>query len=492
MTTLLLFYTLLSSLYKVNSNNCIYLALFLCSIIELVQKYRHALIKLLPYKLLKKFKEHNIYNPNQNKFNKESVILLSKNHKFDRDMMRQANSSLVLRMLKEKGALSKTELSKITKLTLPSITSIISELESYNLINTLGQTPIKRGRFPVMYQLNYDAFYIIGVTIHSESIKTVIINLNGQVKNNLTMPLPTNIDSHHVLEEVGLLVEKIIKKSNIEKNEILGVGVGMHGIVDPFNGIAIYPPHLGWRNIPISEVLEKKLNLPVLVDNDCNALALAERWFGKGVNLNSFIVMNVDYGIGAGIMISGNLFHGADYGGGQIGHITVNEDGPECSCGNIGCLETLASESAILKNVRKKIQQGLESILVEITNNQPDSITLEHIYKAATMGDELAKQALKDAGHYLGIGISTLVNLFNPQQIIMTGNVLTGKEFIIQSLEDTVSKKSLNTNTWNLEITTSTLGRFSGAIGASTLWVDALFNGKIKMDELLQNRDYEH
>ncbi|MEX3622132.1 ROK family protein [Viridibacillus arvi] len=420
------------------------------------------------------------------------MILLSNNQKFDRDMMRQTNSSLVLRMLKEKEVLSKTELSKITKLTVPSITSILSELESYDLINTLGQTPIKRGRFPVMYQLNFNAFYIIGITIHSESIKIVIINLNGQVKNSLTKPFGNNIDSDHVLEEVRLLVEDIIKKSKIKKNKIIGVGVGMHGIVDPFNGIAIYPPHLGWRDVPISEILEKKLNLPVLVDSDCNVLALAERWFGKGVDQNSFIVMNVDYGIGTGIMISGNLFHGADYGGGQIGHITVIGDGLKCSCGNYGCLETVASESAILNGVRKKINQGFDSILLELTNNHPDSITLEHIFRAATIGDDLSKQALKEAGHYLGIGISTLVNLFNPQQIILTGEVSIGNEFIIQPLEDAVNQKSLYTNTRNLEITTSNLGSFSGAIGASTLWIDALFNGKLKMDELLQKRDMKN
>lgn len=416
---------------------------------------------------------------------------MSRNQKFDRDMMRQANSSLVLRMLKENELLSKTELSKITKLTLPSITSILAELESYNLINTLGQTPIKRGRFPIMYQLNFNAFYIIGITIHSDSINIVIINLNGQVINNLTEPLPHNIDSDHVLEVVGLLVEDVIKKSTIEKHKILGVGVGMHGIVDPVNGIAIYPPHLGWRDIPISEILEKKLNLPVLVESDCNVLALAERWFGKGRNLNSFIVMNVDYGIGTGIMISGKLFHGADYGGGQIGHISVIEDGPKCSCGNYGCLETLASKSAILNEVRKKLNQGFDSQLVELSNNQSDSITLEHIFRAATNGDELSKQALKEAGHFLGIGISTLVNLFNPQKIIITGEVFIGNEFIIQSLEDAVNQRSLYTNTRNLEITTSNLGGFSGAIGASTLWIDALFNGKIQMDELLQNGNLE-
>lgn len=404
--------------------------------------------------------------------------------------MRQGNLALVLRLLKENGPLSKTNLSNITKLTLPSITDILLELEEYDLVSTLGQTPTKRGRFPVMYQLNYNALYIVGVTIRSESIKSILINLSGEIKSTFTIPLPENREQDHVLQEVSTLILNTIESSNINSNKILGVGIGMHGVVDPVNGVAIFPPHLGWENVAIKKILEKRLSLPVFIDNDCNTLTLAERWFGESIHSDSFIVLNVDYGIGAGIMIEGELFHGVNYGGGQIGHITVNENGPKCSCGNYGCLETLANEAAVLKMVTKKIKQGYNSQVTKLVNNDLDSITLEHIYEAADNDDGLAKQVFEEVGRYLGIGIASLINLFNPQQLIITGNVLKGEEHILNPLKDTVLKTALNTNTKNLLIKPSNLGTYSDAIGAATLWVDALFNGRLKINELVSPKKH--
>ncbi|MEI3612758.1 ROK family transcriptional regulator [Pseudogracilibacillus sp. SO30301A] len=403
-----------------------------------------------------------------------------RNKKMDKEKMRQSNLFLILRILKERGSLSKTDLSKITKLSLPSVTSIINELEEYNLISLLGQAPIKRGRFPIKYKLNSNALYIIGVTIQSESIKCVIINLNGDIQHYLSIPLPTNHEPAYVLDKVSNLVQKVIAESGINQSKILGIGVGMHGIVDPINGVAIYPPHLGWEHIPLSEILEDKLNLPVLVDNDCNVLTLAERWFGKCINSDSFIVMNVDYGVGSGIMVSGNLFHGTNYGGGQIGHLTVSENGPKCSCGNFGCLETLVNENALLNGINKKLKQGFNSVLVSLMDN---GISLKDIYVAATKEDQLSIQTLEEAGRYLGVGVSSLVNLFNPQQIILTGSVLVGEEFITIPLKDTVNKTALKTNTKNLKIETSDLGDKADVIGAATLWVDSLFNGHLQIDD---------
>lgn len=410
---------------------------------------------------------------------------MERNKKMDKEKMRQSNLFLILRILKENGSLSKTDLSRITKLSLPSVTSIITELEEYNLISLLGQTPIKRGRFPIKYELNSNALYIIGVTIQSESIKCVIINLEGEIQHYLAIPLPTNHDPTYVLEEVSSLVKKVVTKSKINKEKLLGVGVGMHGIVDPVNGIAVFPPHLNWDNIPLGQVLEEKLSLPVLVDNDCNVLTLAERWFGKCLHSDSFIVMNVDYGVGSGIMISEKLFYGTNYGGGQIGHLTVSENGPKCSCGNFGCLETLVNESALINSINKKLKQGFNSTLVNLMDDPAYSITLNDIYVAASKGDQLSIQTLEEAGRYLGTGVSSLVNLFNPQQIVLTGSVMIGKEFITNPLKDTVIKTALKTNTKNLHIETSELGDKADVIGAATLWVDSLFNGYLYLNDLL-------
>ncbi len=177
-------------------------------------------------------------------------------------------------------------------------------------------------------------------------------------------------------------------------------------------------------------MLEEKLNIPVIIDNDCNTLALAEYWFGDGENLNSFITLNVDYGIGAGIMINGQLFHGSNFGAGQIGHTIVQDNGSLCSCGNYGCLETISSELSIIEKVKIKIKKGFPSLITEIAKS-PDHITLNHLYEAAKQNDQLALSILETASRYLGIGISTLVNVFNPEKVILTGGILRGQDAVM-------------------------------------------------------------
>jgi glucokinase-like ROK family protein len=396
--------------------------------------------------------------------------------------MRIYNQKLILKLIKDFGPVSKADLSGYTQLTIPSVTDILSELEFFGIVQNIGHTSIKRGRFPALYQLNGKAMNFIGITIGSTSIKAAIINLDSQILDWNSVPLPLNPTPENVLNEVEELVNNFRKTDS----QIYGIGLGMHGIVDFNKGISIYPPHLNWDYFPIGEKLEKLLNLPVLVDNDCNTLSLAERWFGEGKDSSSFITVNIDYGVGAGVMIQDQLFHGVNFGGGQIGHTIVSDDGPKCSCGNYGCLEAFASEPSIVSDIVKKIKKGFPTKISEITQNL-DFISIEHIYEAVEMGDELAIQTLKTAGRYIGIGISTLVNLFNPQKVIITGGILRAKDIVFQPLTDSVYQHSLKTNTNNLLLVPSKLGNYSDVIGASTLWVNEVFNGEKSIEYLFNH-----
>ncbi|MFP5114695.1 ROK family protein [Bacillaceae bacterium C204] len=406
--------------------------------------------------------------------------------KLTRDAMRIYNQKLILKLTQDFGPISKAELSKITQLTIPSVTDILSELEFFGIVQNIGHTSIKRGRFPALYQLNSKAMNFIGITIGSTSIKAAIINLESEIMDFQTVPLPANPIPENVLNEVVYLVNKLRKTDCT----IYGIGLGMHGIVDFIKGISIYPPHLNWDCFPIGEKLSQKVNLPVLVDNDCNTLLLAERWFGEGKDTNAFITINVDYGIGAGVMIQDHLFHGVNFGGGQIGHTIVTEDGPKCSCGNYGCLEAVASEPALLTSILKKIKKGFPTKLTEITNN-PDTLTIEHIYEAVELGDELAIHELQTAGRYIGIGISTMVNLFNPQKVILTGGILNAKDIVLQPLKDAVYKHSLKTNTEKLSLVPSKLGKHAEVIGAATLCINEVFNGEQSIENLFKHSNKE-
>ncbi|MFZ4453169.1 ROK family transcriptional regulator [Salibacterium aidingense] len=402
--------------------------------------------------------------------------------KISKDMMKQMNQKLVLRILKEKGSASKSELSKITGLTLPAITDIMTELELYQVIENLGESRIKRGRFPTLFQLKKEVFHVIGVSIRSESIRVGLYNILGETMAYTETALPENTDPETMMERVNEVIQVVIQKYEVGSLNILGIGLGMHGIVNPMEGISVYPPHLQWENVPIRQLLENKTKLPVLVDNDCNSLTLAEYWFGKGENLNSFITINVDYGVGAGIMIDSQLFHGRNYGAGQIGHTIIQDNGPLCSCGNYGCLETLSSELSIAGQARSKIKQGFPSLLKE-RYTDVNHVTITDIYDAAHNNDKLASNILEEASRYLGIGLSTLANVFNPEKIIITGGILRGKQSVMDPLIESFYTHALKTNVEDFEITTSGLGAKADVLGAATLWVEHVFKGDFPLSK---------
>ncbi|WP_040204316.1 ROK family transcriptional regulator [Neobacillus jeddahensis] len=404
--------------------------------------------------------------------------------KISKDLMKLYNQKLLLRIIKEKGPISRSDLSKITGLTLPAISEITKELESLYLINNIGETRITRGRFPSMYQLNGDAFKVIGVTIRSHSIRVGLINLVGDILYYEEQYQSSNTKPEVMADAVSSIVDRVLHETKTQRHEVRGIGLGMHGIVDAVNGISIYPPHLKWENVAIRDLLEERIHFPVLVDNDCNTLALAEYWYGGGRSLNSFITLNVDYGIGAGIIVDGNIFHGRDFGAGQIGHTVVSDNGPLCSCGKYGCLEAMSSENSIVENIQRKVKQGYHSSITHIESD-PDKINIHHIYKAAATGDELTLNTLNHAAHYLGIGISMLVNLFNPEKVIVTGGVIRSKDIVLDTLNETFNMHALKTNVKHFELVTSKLGQKADVLGAGTLWINEIFKGDTTLTDLL-------
>ncbi|QGH36793.1 ROK family protein [Gracilibacillus salitolerans] len=406
--------------------------------------------------------------------------------RISKDMMKQYNQKLVLRILMKEGAVSKSTLSKITGLTLPAITDIVDSLEQYRLIKNIGESKTNRGRFPTLYKIEENVLKVIGIGITSKQLNVSFYNLNGGELAYYSEGLPKNTSPDNIISKITLVINDLLTKHGFQKSEILGVGVGMHGIVDFKRGVAIYPPHLDWENVPIKEKLEEQTGLPVLVDNDCNALTLAESWFGKAQEENSFIVVNVDYGIGAGIMIDRKIFHGIDFGAGQIGHTIVNDDGPLCSCGNYGCLEALASENSIVEQVKKKIKKGFPSIIND-EKKILDKMTITDVYDAVAKDDTLVINVVEEAARYVGIAVSTLVNIINPEKIILTGSLVQQvPDPIFNCLVDSFSKNALKTNTKKLEVVKSDLQDNAIPLGAASQWINELLLGTLPLNREIE------
>jgi len=396
--------------------------------------------------------------------------------------MRHLNRHLVLRMVREHGPVTRADLSRLTGLTAPAVGDIAEELLEDGLIERAALGGPRRGRQPVPIQIRPGGRLVVGLAIGSEWMRAGLVDLAGRALTVVSRRLPLNPDD--ALALAARLVHDLLAmplggrgRPPAGRSRLLGVGVAMHGVVDPAEGISILPPQLAWRSVPIRRPLEALVGLPVKVDNDCNAVALAERWYGAGRGVESFVSLRAGYGIGAGVVVGDRLFRGAHHGAGQIGHVTVSEDGPRCSCGNYGCLEAMASEPAVLRSAIRALKRGQVSRLLDLAVGDPDGVTAAHLYQAASEGDALAFDVLEGAGRHLGLGVATLVNLFDPGRIIVEGPL--GGETVLAALRDVVKRRSLATNLTGVDVVPSPLGDAADIIGAATLWIADLFNGDL-------------
>ncbi|KLU62442.1 N-acetylglucosamine repressor [Peptococcaceae bacterium CEB3] len=386
--------------------------------------------------------------------------------------MKLQNKSNILNTIRLQGPVSRAEIAGLTGLTPPTVTNIVAELLEADLVieSELGEST--GGRKPIMLRLNADGFYVLGVYAGISKVKAVSAGLDGSIRQRAVRSLPKEPSREHFLNLVKEVLYEVMEGSN---EKYLGIGVGMHGLVDTERGLSIFAPNLKLRNIPLKAELEAEFNLTVEVENDVRALALGESWFGQGQGLANFICINVATGLGAGIVLDHKLYEGSSFTAGEIGHTTIDINGPQCTCGNHGCLEALAAGPAIAERARGRILQGDSSLLKAWTDGRLEEITAKMVHDAAKEGDALSIGVLADTGRYLGIGIANLLNTLNPSRIILTGGVAQAGDFVLGSLKETVAKRALETPARAVSIVTSEMGEDADAVGALTLVLRRIF-----------------
>lgn len=391
-------------------------------------------------------------------------------------LMKSLNRSLVLNTIRQFSPISRAEIAKLTKLTPPTVSSLVKELlEAGIVIETeLGES--KGGRKPTMLVINSSGFYIIGLDVGPSTIKAVITDLNASILSYIEAAVPLGIEKTELLILISDTIKTLLKSDSIDHDKILGIGVGMHGIVDVEQGISLFAPILQLRDIPIKDYLEKEFKMLVKVENDVRAMALGESWFGAGRGTNSVVSINIGRGIGAGMIYGGKLFHGIHSIAGEIGHMTIDIGGPKCSCGNYGCLQALASGPCITEKAVKEISMGKDSLIKELVHGDLLNISGEIVFEAAKKNDSLAKEILNQTGIYLGIGITNLIHTINPDRIIIGGGVAKAGHFILDSLKETIHQRALTDQAKKTDILLSELGDQATLIGASTLVLTEIFS----------------
>ena len=387
----------------------------------------------------------------------------------------------ILRLIHSGANNSRLELARHVGLSPASITAIVQRLMVKELVVESEPTRSHLGRRPVPLEIRKDIAYLIGVDLGSFHLRVVVADMNGNILHSSQTRTEMQEGRERVLQKTFGFVRKSIHDSAISSDAVKGIGIAHSGVIDSDAGLVLSYPRPGhmaeWKNVPLRQIFQDEFKLPCILEDGVRTATTAEKCFGLGRDLNNFLYIDVGMGIGAGIFLDGKLYRGAGGSAGEFGHITVDENGPLCSCGNNGCLETVASCAAIIQGVQTAIEQGIDSKIRDLAAGDLDRISIELIAQAAAQNDSLAFRALQKAASYIAIGLADLVNLLNPRVMIFGGALFrAAPQLLSEPLRRIIKQRSLEKSANELQLQVSPLGGDAGALGASRLIAERILD----------------
>ena len=336
------------------------------------------------------------------------------------------------------------------------------------------QRPVGRPRTGLA--LVPDARYVVGVHIGVGLYRIAVMNLRAEIVCSKIVDFAINTPSENVLQAISEDIHELVKNCSVDRRLILGVGVGASGLVDYLEGVNILAPNLDWHHVRIRDTLEGHLGLPVVVENNVRAMALGEAYFGCGREAESVAFVYGRTGVGAGFVINHQLFRGSNTGAGEIGHmIMVPENGELCRCGNRGCLETQVSEAVLIRRAHEIAEAEPDGIMAHLLANPGERSPVECVFQAARQGDTLVLELLNEIGHFLGVALANMVNIFNPELIILGGLFAQAEDLILPVARETLNRLAFAGLGEKARLVTSSFGWRAGVTGAAALALLAFF-----------------
>jgi len=391
-------------------------------------------------------------------------------------ILKRRNQFLILSIITEQGPISRIAIAKKTGLTKSAISKVVEDLIRIGLVKEVGIDDTSVGRKPITLKLTTDNYFVIAVGIRRTEISAGIADLRGNIIARKKACLEERASQNTILKKLIGLIYRVVKDSGVRKEKVVIMGIGSPGPLYAHSGIILSPPNFpGWHNIPLRKLIEEEFKIPVFIDSDANTCALGEKWFGSGKGINNFIYLLYDEGVGAGIVINGEIYRGADGIAGEVGHTSISLRGKSCECGNYGCLENFVSHSVITLKAKRLISSGRKTIITKMVKGKLKDIKVKIIVEAAQKKDELALELLEEAARYLGIGITNLVNLFNTKTIIIGGQFAQAGEILLDPIRKIVKKRAYPAVARNLSITTDHLRKKVYVAGATALALSFVF-----------------
>jgi predicted NBD/HSP70 family sugar kinase len=396
--------------------------------------------------------------------------------KMDKIQIAQINKYNVLRCLIREGPINRAAIAKLTDLSIPTVMSIIDDLFEKSVIRSIGKGESSGGKPPEMLEIVSDRFYYIGVDIGRTTIRVAADNFMSRQIACLHEPTRKPFPEKQFIEHLGKLVLQIYNQLGTAKDRILGVGIAMPGLIENGSGNVLFSPDFGWNNIPLRSWLQDILPFPVIVENANRALALNESYLSdEGDHSHTTFSVNLGYGIGAGLVMGEDLYTGASGTSGEIGHITVDKDGPVCMCGNRGCLEAVASGEAIAREAKKLMKAGTSPKIAELCRGDPGKIDAKLVFRAADLGDEAALGIIDRAAEYISIGLSMAINVLDPDRVVLCGGLMKNGPLFFDKIKAGLRKHQMKQAGQQMTLSMGTKGEYSTANGAckvlaNTLW----------------------
>lgn len=372
--------------------------------------------------------------------------------KATRQQIKEHNKRLVLKTIYHQADISRADIARSTRLTRTTVSDIVGELMGEGLLQESGMGVSLGGKPPILLNLVDGARQLVSIDLSDDEFRGALVNLRGEILERAQVNADCQ-DDQSSLECVYRLLDQLVGKASAP---LLGIGIGSPGLIDSRNGIVRKAVNLGWKDLPLQALLADRYDLPIYIANDSHIAALAEHTFGRRRNQPNLVVIKAGPGIGSGIVLGGQIFYGDGFSSGEIGHLSVVEDGMQCRCGNVGCLETVASTRAIINRVKENV-------------GQQEGSSLRSILSAYENGNRAVEEIILDAAHYLGISLANLIGILNVQNIIISGYLVEFGDRVLSVIRECVEQRVLSTLAKETTIEFSELGSDNVILGASAL-----------------------
>ncbi len=377
--------------------------------------------------------------------------------KATREQTRAQNRQLVLKMIYDQGEISRAQIARLTRLARPTVSDVVTELMEQALVVELGYAPSTGGKRPMMVSVDPDARHMIAVDLSRSDFRGVVMDLRGEVKVRERRPWRRG-GQHTALDLVYDLLDALVATTD---RPLLGIALGAPGLIDAVDGVVVQAVNMDWTDLPIRRLLEERYGVPVYVANDCQVAALGEYTLGDADQLCDLVVISGGWGIGCGMVLDGRLHHGNPIGAGEIGHVRVEENGRRCSCGNTGCLETVAGTHGIVERVR--------ALQRERGGADPAEIGFDAVLAMYEAGDEGVREVILAAGRGLGVVASHLAVILGGCDIRLAGHLAALGPAVLDAIREEIAARALTELARRTRVASATLGDDIVLLGASAL-----------------------